>query len=86
MQNKTFFTATEARQHFFELLRLAEKGKTPIVFNKNRKVEFKLTAISGDHKQKDIKKILKEMRRINFKIMPLKKMKKIIVRMHNIKV
>lgn len=84
MQDKTVFTATEARQHFFNLLRLAEEGKELIVVNKNKKTRFKLTPIK-EKKGKNINKILKEMGEIGLRSMPWRKMKKIILTLHDIK-
>jgi len=86
MQDKMVFTATEARQNFFELLRMAEKGKEPIVVKKDKNIRFKMTMIKGKKKEKNIDKILKEMGDIGLKTMPWKKMKKIILTLHDIKI
>lgn len=82
MINKTVFTATEARQNFFELLQLAEAGKEPIIVKKDSKVNFRVVT-SPKKKKKDIKKILKEMGEIGLKSMPWSKMEKIIETMHD---
>lgn len=86
MTDQIIFTATEARQNFFELLRMAEAGKEPIVTKKNNSVRFKMTIIKEKRKGKNINKILKEMGDIGLKTMPLKKMKKIILTLHDIKI
>lgn len=77
MKDKAIFTATEARQHFFELLRLVEEGKEPIIINKHRKVKIKLTPVKQEKNKKNIDKILNEMGEIGLKVVPIKKMKKI---------
>lgn len=83
MPNKTIFTATEARQHFFDLLRMAEEGKEPIVIKKDTDSEFKI--IRNVFKRKDKMKIVKEMGRIGLKTLPMKQMKKILASTHEIK-
>lgn len=77
MQAETVFTATKARQHFFDLLRLAGEGKKPIVINKHTGVRIKLTLVKQKNKKRNIDKILKEMSKIGLKITPIRKMKKI---------
>lgn len=77
MLNKIVFNATEARQHFFELLRLVEEGKEPIIINKHKRLKVKLIPVKEKEKKEDIDKILKEMGRIGLKVVSIKKMKKI---------
>lgn len=86
MSDQIVFTATEARQNFFELLRMVEEGKEPIVVKKDKNIKFKMTMIKGKKKEKNIDKILKEMGDIGLKTMPWKKMKKIILTLHDIKI
>lgn len=86
MTDQIVFTATEARQNFFELLRMAEEGKEPIVVKKDKNIRFKMTMIKEKRKEKNIDKILKEMGEIGLKTMPWKKMKKIILTLHDIKI
>jgi len=57
MSDQIVFTATEARQNFFELLRMAEAGKEPIVMKKDSKVKFKIVRTQAK-KMKDKMKIL----------------------------
>lgn len=86
MQDKIVFTATEARQNFFELLRMAEEGREPIVVRKDKNIKFKMTVIKKKKKEKNIDKILKEMGDIGLRTMPWKRMKKIILTLHDIKI
>lgn len=86
MTDQIIFTATEARQNFFELLRMAEEGKEPIVVKKDKNIRFKMTMIKEKKKEKNIDKILKEMGEIGLKTMSVKKMKKIILTLHDIKI
>jgi len=86
MSDQIVFTATEARQKFFELLRMAEEGKEPIVVKKDKNIRFKMTMIQVKKKAKSIDKILKEMGEIGLKTMPWKKMKRIILTLHDIKI
>ncbi len=84
MQDKTVFTATEARQNFFELLRMAEEGKEPVVVKKDTSAEFKIIK-TQIKKRKDKMKVVEEMGRIGLKIVPMRRMKKILVSTHEIK-
>ena len=86
MTDQIVFTATEARQNFFELIRMAEKGKEPIVVKKDKNIRFKMTMIKEKKQKRNIDKILKEMGEIGLKTMPWKKMKKIILTLHDIKI
>ncbi|PIP63563.1 hypothetical protein CO165_01230 [Candidatus Roizmanbacteria bacterium CG_4_9_14_3_um_filter_33_18] len=86
MVDQIVFTATEARQNFFELLRMAEEGKEPIVTRKNNSVRFKMTVIKEKKKEKNINKILKEMGEIHMPILSIKKINKILSTRHEIKI
>ena len=86
MTDQIVFTATEARQNFFELLRMAEKGKEPIVVKKANNIRFKMTMIKEKRKKKNIDKILKEMGEIHMPILSIKKINKILSTMHEIKI
>ena len=46
MTDQIVFTATEARQNFFELLRMAEEGKEPIVVKKDSRTDLKLLKLN----------------------------------------
>lgn len=83
MQDKIVFTATEARQNFFELLRMAEEGKEPIVVKKDTDSEFRIIK-NEVKKRKDKMRIVEEMGRIGLKTVPMKQMKKILARTHEI--
>lgn len=79
MLNQTTFTPTQARQNFFQLLRMAEMGKEiTIVKPRDPEIEIKLTAQRKVLK-KDIVKIAKEMGKIGFPYVPIKQMRKIIL-------
>lgn len=82
---KKIFTATEARQNFFELLKSVEKGQDAIILKKDQGIRFRIT-LEKPEKKKDYKKILKEMGQIGLKITSWKKAKKIIVKMHDPKI
>lgn len=86
MTDQIVFTATEARQNFFELLRMAEAGKEPIVVKKANNIKFKMTMIKEKRKKKNIDKILKEMGEIGLHALPIKEINKILSTMHEIKI
>lgn len=76
MKDKKVFNSTEARQKFFQLLRMAEEGHEPIIIKKDRGVAFKVSMIKTKKKE-DIDDILKKFGDIQIKTMSPKKMKKI---------
>lgn len=78
------FTATQARQKFFELLKRVEKGEDAIILKKDQQIRFRIT-LEKPEKKKDYKKILKKMGEIGLIALPIKKMKKIIAKSHKIK-
>lgn len=84
MSDQIVFTATEARQNFFELLRMAEAGKEPIVIKKDSQIEFKIVKTQAK-KMKDKMKIVKEMGKIGLKTLPIEQINKILSTMHEIK-
>lgn len=84
MADQIVFTATEARQNFFELLRMAEAGKEPIVVKKDSKIEFKIVK-NQTKKMKDKMKIVSEMGKIGLKTLPIEQINKILSTMHEIK-
>lgn len=77
MQQK-IFTATQARQKFFDLLRLAEEGVEPVIVKKDRGTEFKLSVVKR-RKKKDKLKILEEMGKIGLKSGTPEEIKAILV-------
>jgi len=86
MSDKIVFTATEARQNFFELLRMAEAGKEPIVMKKDTNIKFKMTMIKEKKRKKNIDKILKKMGEIGLPALPIKEINRILSTMHEIKI
>ncbi|MBI2641506.1 type II toxin-antitoxin system prevent-host-death family antitoxin [Candidatus Roizmanbacteria bacterium] len=78
MIDKTLFTATEARQHFFELLRQAEEKGEVTIIKKDAKRRFKLIFVKEKKKRENVDKILKEIAAIGLKTKPWEEMKKII--------
>ena len=85
MQDKTVFTATEARQNFFKLLERVEKGKNALITKKDSIVDFKVIPVPKK-KKKNINKLLKEMGEIGIKIVPIKQMKKIFESRYDFKI
>jgi len=85
MQNKTVFTATEARQNFFQFIKLAESGRN--VFIKKRGELLKIKVEKTSQKKEITKKLkaLEELSKIGLPTMPIKKMKKIYASVHDIK-
>lgn len=84
MTDQIVFTATEARQNFFELLRMAEEGKEPIVTKKDSRTRFKIIKTQAK-KVKDKMKIVEAMGKIGLKALPIEQMKKIFSSTHEIK-
>lgn len=85
MQDKIVFTATEARQNFFELLRLVDAGKEPIIKKEDSNKQYKVVEVKKN-KSVDKMKVLKEMAKINFHIGSWEKAKKIINTLHDVKI
>jgi len=86
MQDKIVFTTTEARQNFFELLRMVEDGKEPVILKKNRNIKFKMIIFKEEKKKKNFDKVLKEMGEIGLPALPIKKINKILSTTHKIKI
>jgi len=86
MQDKIVFTTTEARQNFFELLRMVEDGKEPVIVKKNRNIKFKMIIFKEEKKKKNFDKVLKEMGEIGLPALPIKKINKILSTTHKIKI
>lgn len=84
MTDQIIFTATEARQNFFELLRMVEAGKEPIVVKKDSRIEFKIVKTQSK-KMKDKMKIVREMGKIGLRTLPIEQINKILSTMHEIK-
>lgn len=71
------FTATEARQRFFELLNLAEEGKEPIIVKKDANLKFRLVRIKETN-WKEKRQALEDIRKMNLHIGKWEGIKKII--------
>jgi len=84
MSDQIVFTATEARQNFFELLRMAEAGKEPIVMTKDSRIKIKIVRTQAK-KMKDKMKIVREMGKIGLKTLPINQINKILSTIHEIK-
>lgn len=79
MQQQIIVTPTEARNRFFQLLRLAEKGNHVVIAKTKNNVRFRLAKI--DNSSKDTEKRLKAIEKLSnvgLKTMPWEEMKKII--------
>ena len=63
MLNTTHFSATEARKNFFEILRLAQKGKIVTIEKKDENEFFQLQKKTKNPK-KNLVKIAQEMAKI----------------------
>jgi len=84
MPDQLHFSATEARQNFFELLRLAQKGKIVTIEKRDEDVQFQLQK-KPNLPKKDIVKIAKEMGKIGLKApSDPQKLKQIILDSKNI--
>ena len=77
MQDKTVFTATEARQNFFGFIKLVEQGKDVFLKRSGTLMKVKLEKVNDKKEIKRKLKALKELRKIGLPSMPIKKMKKI---------
>ncbi len=75
--SQKIFNVTEARQRFFELLNMVEKGMEPLILKKNRNLIFKIT-LSRVKIKSDKKILLSEMSNINLKSKKPKEIKKIL--------
>ncbi|MDQ3098394.1 MAG: hypothetical protein M3Q44_01475 [bacterium] len=80
------YTATQARQNFFELLRLAEAGEEPVITKSDSNTTFKIVKSEKKKPKKDIGKIIKKMGKIGLVVGTPEDIKKIITTMHDIKV
>lgn len=85
MQDKTVFTATEARQNFFELLRLVDEGKEPLIKKEDTNKQYKVVEVKKK-KPVDKMKVLREMGKINLGISSWEEAKKIISTLHDPKI
>ncbi len=74
MKNLVTFNATEARQNFFRLLRLVEKGDEAVIVKQDQDLRFRLT-VEPQAKPSTKKLLLKEISKIGLKSKSLKKMK-----------
>ena len=82
---QTTFTPTEARQNFFQLLRMVELGKDiTIVRPSNPETEIKLT-VKKKNQKKDLVTIAKDMGKIGFPSMSVGKIRKIILSKNDVK-
>ena len=77
MQDKIVFTATEARQNFFEFIKLAEQGKDVFLKKSGSLMKVKLEKVNNKNEIERKLKALKELRKIGLPSMSIKKMKKI---------
>lgn len=74
--NQKVFTATQARQHFFELLDLAQKGEDPIILKKHQRLQFRVT-LEKPTKKIDKIALIKSTPSISFGKLAPKQMKAI---------
>lgn len=82
MTDTFHFSATEARQNFFELLRLAQKGNIVTIEKKNENITFELQ--QAKKPRKDLAKLAKEMGKIGLKVVSLNEMQRILEESHTI--
>lgn len=85
MAQKLIFTATEARQNFFKLLRMVEQGQEPVIIKKETDLQARLVLDRPKKKKslKEVRKLLKEMGEIGLKSGTWEEAKKIISTMHD---
>lgn len=81
MKQPIIFNATEARQNFFNLLRMVEMGREAVIVKKDSQSRFKITMIKQE-KKPDKMKIVERMGKIRYKTAPWEEMEKIIIKRH----
>lgn len=72
------FTASEARQRFFEVLKLAEQGEKPLIIKKDSNQMFEVN-LAQPKPKRDVRKILEDMSKIDLRSLPPKDIKKVLV-------
>lgn len=76
MNRNNVFTATAARQRFFEILQLVEKGKDAFIVKKDRNIKFKISLLPREQKPSKLL-IAKRITKIALKSTTPEKMSKI---------
>lgn len=84
MTQQIILNATKARQNFFELLEMIEKGKEAIIVKKNKKVRFRVSLLPVEKKINQ-EKLLDKIAEAGLPAMSWSKMKKIIIKSHDIR-
>ena len=84
MSDTLYFSATEARQNFFELLRLAKAGKKITINKQDEDIMFELNR--SPKTKKNIIKIAKDISNLGLTAVPLDKMTKILEESHSIEI
>lgn len=84
MKPQTIYSATEARQNFFTLLKTVQKGQEVIIVKNDDRTRFKLSLVTKKPK-KNLMKIVERMGEIGLETGPWQEMKKIILTKSDIK-
>jgi hypothetical protein len=74
--------ATEARAHFFKILKMAASGEDVIIVNKETSQRFKISLLEEDQLSEK-EAVLKEMAGINFKSQSPEKMREILLKKYS---
>ncbi|OGM29568.1 hypothetical protein A2630_01085 [Candidatus Woesebacteria bacterium RIFCSPHIGHO2_01_FULL_44_10] len=74
---KLVYTASEARQNFFSLLRLAGQGRDVIIRTKNSFVRFRMEQINKVSKEEKLRAV-EELAKLNIRTPSPKKLSKIL--------
>ncbi|MFS8159036.1 MAG: hypothetical protein ACMG6E_02265 [Candidatus Roizmanbacteria bacterium] len=82
MNQKAIYTATEVRQNFFEVLKLASQGKRVLIKSKKILFHFRLDQVEEESTKEKLL-ALKDLSKGGIKTLPAVEMKKIILQMHD---
>lgn len=82
--SKQTYTLTEARQNFFDLIKLADADQPAIIKNAQNGASYQLVKTENKPK-KDIQAILKRFKKINISVSDPEELNKILKSTHDLK-